>query len=332
MDNNEHVRHSGNSELLLKDAEVHDMESRPSSFQFSKEINNNKYVENERPNDTYLEYQVFEWLSTLDEGVLHLLDSSAYPNLSDSSCQHINIQLDQSSLQSFLLCYDNLSTHKVSSPNLESLSVHICIKKNPYGGFTLRVPFHQMILQRLVADQVRVLVPRETLHLIRTGQLLLQSNHIILQQQELLLSNQKFSVIAEDLRVLVSNSSYKEPTMLTRILPNYRSNSFEEVISHEAIYPDSPTQIISQEITINKLEVSFLIGHQGTRIETIRRESQATIKILPISQRLKSHQITAPTSVLQQLCITGDLQAVATALSLIEYHLSHHRLNWKRKI
>lgn len=88
-----------------------------------------------------------------------------------------------------------------------------------------------------------------------------------------------------------------------------------------AALPQTQAALQTQELHLTKTAVTYLIGPAGERIESTRLQSQATIKVLPISARE-----TRPRSLPQTLALTGDRQQIATAMALIEAQLTLHHL------
>lgn len=84
----------------------------------------------------------------------------------------------------------------------------------------------------------------------------------------------------------------------------------------------SAPSIETQELSLTPRQVTYLIGTAGTRIETTRDHSQATIKVLPLPHR--THSKT------QTLAITGTTHQVAAALALLEAQLTIHKLQPNR--
>ncbi|CAI4049585.1 hypothetical protein SKDZ_14G1170 [Saccharomyces kudriavzevii ZP591] len=80
--------------------------------------------------------------------------------------------------------------------------------------------------------------------------------------------------------------------------------------------------IITIEIKLTKIQITFLIGSKGTRIENLREESGATIKIVPISEKMTIHERNHPGTVHQTILISGDLYSVALATTSIESALN----------
>ncbi|KOG96962.1 Mer1p [Saccharomyces eubayanus] len=76
--------------------------------------------------------------------------------------------------------------------------------------------------------------------------------------------------------------------------------------------------ILTKEVKLSKTQVTFLIGSRGTRIETLRKESGATIKIIPISEKMTMQERFHPETVQQTILVSGDLYSVALAITNIE--------------
>ncbi|CAR27167.1 ZYRO0C10472p [Zygosaccharomyces rouxii] len=92
------------------------------------------------------------------------------------------------------------------------------------------------------------------------------------------------------------------------------------------------SRIFNEELSLNKDQVTYLIGKNGARIEMIRQESMATIKILPISKRLTAKELNHPDIVIQSISITGDWYQVALAFAYIEANLQLYKLGPKRML
>ncbi|CDO94078.1 unnamed protein product [Kluyveromyces dobzhanskii CBS 2104] len=98
------------------------------------------------------------------------------------------------------------------------------------------------------------------------------------------------------------------------------SESKEEMIDKLEI--ETPDRDHTMEtVTLNRLQVSFLIGNKGQRIEFIRREADVNIKIMPIAKKLRNFDLNNPQSVKQEVRIYGRLENVHTCLVLFEQHL-----------
>lgn len=88
-------------------------------------------------------------------------------------------------------------------------------------------------------------------------------------------------------------------------------------------------KMISNEIFLNKLQVTFLIGKDGNCINLIRDISETTIKILPISRKLNPKELTKPSTIFQAITIIGEIYNVAKAISLIESTIRLFKYNRK---
>lgn len=86
-----------------------------------------------------------------------------------------------------------------------------------------------------------------------------------------------------------------------------------------------PTDIIQRTILFKKHEISFLMGFQGTRINSIRKSTACLIKVLPFATTLDVFMPTrnAP----QDLVFCGTQANVQHAIGLIQSYLNDYRNN-----
>lgn len=82
--------------------------------------------------------------------------------------------------------------------------------------------------------------------------------------------------------------------------------------------PSAPN-VTTLELHLTKTQVTYLIGVSGTRIETTRELSQATVKVIPVPDRAKSTT--------QTIAITGTPLQMARALALLEAQLALYRFS-----
>ncbi|CUM51482.1 uncharacterized protein AC631_01880 [Debaryomyces fabryi] len=87
-----------------------------------------------------------------------------------------------------------------------------------------------------------------------------------------------------------------------------------------------PTDIIRKVLLLKKHEVSFLMGFQGTRINSIRRSSSCVIKVLPFSTTMDATFIPIKNSP-QDLMICGTPANVQYSINLIQNYLIDYRNN-----
>lgn len=85
-------------------------------------------------------------------------------------------------------------------------------------------------------------------------------------------------------------------------------------------------------LNLNRLEVSFLIGYKGCRIEYLKQECEVDIKIMPISYKLTHAELQDPTRVAQDIRLYGNLQNLQKSLIMIEQFLRIAPLSSKTKI
>lgn len=85
-----------------------------------------------------------------------------------------------------------------------------------------------------------------------------------------------------------------------------------------------PTDIIRKVLLLKKHEVSFLMGFQGTRINSIRKSSSCVIKVLPFSTTTDATFIPLKNSP-QDLVICGTPANVQFSINLIQNHLVDYR-------
>lgn len=233
-----------------------------------------------------------------------------------------------------------------------SLVERECVKKDVPGVITvIPVGFESVIVETSVYDkflwdildgEVSILVPRELSHEVGKGRLILCSKVSNIWNDEILLQNKQSTQTIKDLQSLTSHTFYKCPSLSKikflnnkghirscPLLPDYTYSLTD--VSGVTNEKASISEIITRHLELNKQEITFLIGQQGSRIEFLRKKSHAIIKILPIAHRLRSDEVANPSLVQQSISITGDLQSVTIAFTLIESELSHYRKNTKFK-
>lgn len=87
-----------------------------------------------------------------------------------------------------------------------------------------------------------------------------------------------------------------------------------------------PTDIIRKVLLLKKHEVSFLMGFQGTRINSIRKSSACVIKVLPYSTTMDATFIPLKNTP-QDLVICGTPANVQYSINLIQNYLMDYRDN-----
>ena len=211
------------------------------------------------------------------------------------------------------------------------------VTANSYHSVVVECPLDATLVRAICGNRVCMLLPREMVHLIRTHALKLRTREYTLNARTVTLDlceGELFQTIFDDCVQLVAHNFYKclpdttAPAIPPSRLPRISGNFLPVVGS--SLTPTTAPGITTYTIRLNKPEVSFLIGRQGTRIERLRQESRATIKILPIATRLSAEQLANPNSVEQQLSITGDMDSAARAICLIDTQLSAYRSNPRR--
>ncbi|AGO10283.1 AaceriABL173Cp [[Ashbya] aceris (nom. inval.)] len=172
--------------------------------------------------------------------------------------------------------------------------------------------------------QVAVVVPPAVITQLRCGRLELRSAART-WQDTVMLSTHNAEALLADLRAVVSSGVYPSTgPMQALACPPLPSPAVP-------LCAASALPIITHELELNKPQVSFLIGENGSRIEYIKVASSAVVKVLPIKNKLQNCELKNPASVRQSLAITGDLYAVARALASIQAFLDLYQVNAKHK-
>lgn len=164
-----------------------------------------------------------------------------------------------------------------------------------------------------------LILPKTTLYKIMTRKISLKQNYQILFNQEILIKPMNIHIYLNDLKIIYSDHSIIDifiPKPVLIFCPSEPSE--KDVISS---FHENATSIITRSIRLNKLEISFLIGKNGSRIESIRNSSAATIKIIPIANKLSSYELRNPKHIHQELSISGTSEELAKTIALIESYL-----------
>lgn len=213
----------------------------------------------------------------------------------------------------------------------EHLSDYVCVTRKHGGTVSVLCSFQANTLKRLISkDWVKLKLKRLT---CATEIEMVSAHRLSDNKQFLTVFNTSFEVLFEDLQRNISLLSTEcHLPVLTRftasVLPPavlIASSSNSSSLSQIPQEKESQN-IASYEIPLRKSQVTYLIGKGGTRIESIRDQSKATIKILPISKKLTTYELSRPDSVLQAITITGDWLSVALAMAYIESHLNLHKI------
>lgn len=213
----------------------------------------------------------------------------------------------------------------------EHLSDYVCVTRKHGGIVSVLCVFQADILKRLISkDWVKLKLKRLTC----ANEIEMVSAHRLSDNKQFLtVFNTSFDVLFKDLQRNISllstechlpvstrfTASVLTPVVL--IASSSNSSSFSQIPQEK-----ESQNITSYEIPLRKSQVTYLIGKGGTRIESIRDQSKATIKILPISKKLTTYELSRPDSVLQAITITGDWLSVALAMAHIESHLNLHKI------
>lgn len=195
----------------------------------------------------------------------------------------------------------------------------LTITADSYHSATVECPLDVELLASVVGDApVCMLLPRELVHVIRSGGLELRSQVRALSARAITLESIKSAPVFADLASLAAHSFYKCPHAPFCPIP---ARATPRCISATPVAPAAcsraPSEITTHTVRLNKPEITFLIGRQGARIEQLRLQSRAVIKILPIPARLSANQLANPACIEQCLSITGDIESVARAVCLV---------------
>lgn len=157
----------------------------------------------------------------------------------------------------------------------------------------------------------------------------------LLVSSELSISKNRLhvTIFSDSIETLINNveanlerlQTYVEPQQSNWPTPPVSVNLYYKHLS-VSIPKD---HICNQELLLNKDQVTYLIGKNGTRIEMIRQISRATIKILPIGKKLTAKESNHPNIVFQSISITGDWYQIALAFAYIEASLQLYKLEHK---
>ncbi|QEU61098.1 Mer1 [Kluyveromyces lactis] len=114
----------------------------------------------------------------------------------------------------------------------------------------------------------------------------------------------------------VNKGSFSNNTnVFESCIPAKTDNIFQIETEAENVTPTEESLVLS------RVQVSYLIGHKGQRIEFLRSEASVNIKIMPIEKRLSNFDLKNPRNTTQEVRIYGRLQNVHRCIVLIEQHL-----------
>lgn len=238
---------------------------------------------------------------------------------------------------------DNLNIGDRCDLQIKETSVKLCISLNRWTlrGLIMEYPWVQHLLLNVTRDwysTVRIICNfNETLINVVNVNGYIEINcsrsvcqndlhvispyHLSTDGYSVILINDSSETLLNDIKNNLHLLRY-----ITRALPidlSYHiSNS-----SNDLIVPrndvTSVRDIVTCELKLNKRKITYLIGKDGHRIETIRQLSNATIKIIPIPKRLNDRELNNPNSINQSVLVSGDPHSVAIALINIEAQLSN---------
>lgn len=214
----------------------------------------------------------------------------------------------------------------------ERLTDYVSVTRKQCSIASVLCIFQANTLRKLITkDCIKLKLNR----LICTDEIEMVSEHRLSgNKQFLTVFNTSFDDLFKDLQKNVSVLSDKHPLPVFSRFPTNvpcpimstagasNSSSFSQIPQKE-----EPQNIATYEIPLTKSQVTYLIGKGGSRIESIRDQSKATIKILPISKKLTIYELSRPDSVLQAITVTGDWFSVAVAMTCIESHLNLHKIS-----
>ncbi|SCV05301.1 LANO_0H04478g1_1 [Lachancea nothofagi CBS 11611] len=203
-------------------------------------------------------------------------------------------------------------------------STGLVISSDSYHSVMVECPLDTAILQALCPRTACMLLSRELVHQIRTGTVQLQAVILELNSRSVTINGADPMLVFADLQKLANNSFYRCPQKPLRLITP--SAMLEVQRTQHIVYMPRKSNVITHTLTLNKPEVTFLIGRQGSKIQELRQQSGATVKVLPIALRLTVGQLNNPTSIGQQLSITGSIEAVTKAVCLIDSQLSAYRM------
>ncbi|GCE99613.1 RNA-binding motif protein required for MRE2-dependent mRNA splicing [Zygosaccharomyces mellis] len=157
----------------------------------------------------------------------------------------------------------------------------------------------------------------------------------LLVSSELSISKNRLhvTIFSDSIETLINNVEANLEMLQTYVEPQH-SNWPTPPVSVNLYYKHSSVSIpkdyiCGQELLLNKGQVTYLIGKNGTRIEMIRQVSRATIKVLPIGKKLTAKESNHPNIVIQSISITGDWYQIALAFAHIEANLQLYKLEHK---
>lgn len=142
------------------------------------------------------------------------------------------------------------------------------------------------------------------------------------------------TIFSDSVETLLKDIEANLERLQTKAVPQLLGCSTPpENVNLHLMHPEIPInedRIITQELLLNKDQVTYLIGKNGMRIERIRQASKATIKILPINKRLNTRELNHPDIVTQSIFITGEWYQSALAFAYIEADLQLYKLGPRR--
>ncbi|AET40827.1 Mer1p Ecym_6456 [Eremothecium cymbalariae DBVPG len=171
---------------------------------------------------------------------------------------------------------------------------------------------------------VSIILPPMVLAQVQSGCITLETNFQI--WADTLRITTRPNELIKDLYTLVSSEFYSIDA-LPIDQPALDLSTASTLYSRITSVPD----IITEELELNKPQISFLIGENGVRIEHIKQTSYVIIKVLPIKNKLHTQDIKNPASVHQNVTITGELYCVAKALAAIHAYIDLYNMNLKHK-
>ncbi|SCU93224.1 LAFA_0F15302g1_1 [Lachancea sp. 'fantastica'] len=233
--------------------------------------------------------------------------------------QRIKLIVFRNRIREFLQMEANAAIETTQSPPEASISIW----SDSYHSVVVECPLDRAFLQSLCGQKVCMLLSRELVHMLRVGHLELKASLVALNSRSVTLGGPNFEDMFEDMRNLVNNPFYKCPPKFWKAA--LAAESFDISSAMPRVLGAHKPGMVTHDITLNKAEITFLIGHLGTTIQQIREQSGATIKIIPIGSRLSAGQQKHPKSVEQHLSITGDIDSVTRAVCLIDAELALYR-------
>lgn len=183
---------------------------------------------------------------------------------------------------------------------------------------------HTIYLLQIIG-QIELVLPPLVLQQIREGSVRISSPHN-LWGNRIRVSCTDIRSITEIFSLLLSQTLYPQQGAIPRACQTLQPTSLMPVVGKSVV-----PEIVSEELELNKLQISFIIGENGCRIEQIKHTSCAVIKVLPIQTKLQAQDIRNPESVHQNLAITGQLAHVTKAIIIIQAYLDLYEINKKHK-